>query len=228
MTSPAVKTLTRPVFDENPIALQILGVCSALAVTKTLATALVMCLALTAVLTASNAAISTIRRQIPRSIRLIVQITIIASLVIVADQVLRAYAWELSRELSVFVGLIVTNCIVLGRAETFAMHNPVGPSVLDGLGNGLGYSVVLIFVAAARELLGAGELLGVQVLAPASEGGWFQPIALMRSPPSAFFLIAVLIWCLRCWKTEQVEPLDGDGPSSSRDRPDPEPRGRAR
>lgn len=199
------RTLTRPVFDENPIALQVLGVCSALAVTKTLATALVMCLALTAVLTASNTAISAIRKLVPRSIRLIVQITIIASLVIVADQFLRAFAWEASKELSVFVGLIVTNCIVLGRAETFAMNNPVRASVLDGLGNGLGYSVILIAVGSVRELLGAGALLGYQVLPLASEDGWFQPIALMRSPPSAFFVIGGLIWLLRTWKTSQVE-----------------------
>jgi Na+-transporting NADH:ubiquinone oxidoreductase subunit D len=210
MNVDATRTQTRPVFDENPIALQILGVCSALAVTKTLATALVMCLALTAVLTASNTAISAIRKLVPRSIRLIVQITIIASLVIVADQFLRAFAWELSKELSVFVGLIVTNCIVLGRAETFAMNNHVGASALDGLGNGLGYSVILIAVGSVRELLGAGALLGYQLLPLASDDGWFQPIALMRSPPSAFFIIGGLIWLLRTWKTAQVEEPETD------------------
>lgn len=210
MNTDSTRTLTRPVFDENPIALQILGVCSALAVTKTLATALVMCLALTAVLTASNSAISAIRKLVPRSIRLIVQITIIASLVIVADQFLRAFAWALSKELSVFVGLIVTNCIVLGRAETFAMHNPVGASALDGLGNGVGYSVVLIAVGSVRELLGAGALLGYQILPLASEDGWFQPVALMRSPPSAFFIIGGLIWLLRTWKTSQVDKPEAD------------------
>ncbi len=210
MNTDSTRTLTRPVFDENPIALQVLGVCSALAVTKTLATALVMCLALTAVLTASNTAISAIRKLVPRSIRLIVQITIIASLVIVADQFLRAFAWELSKELSVFVGLIVTNCIVLGRAETFAMNNSVGASALDGLGNGLGYSVILIAVGSVRELLGAGALLGYQLLPLASEDGWFQPIALMRSPPSAFFIIGGLIWLLRTWKTSQVEESETD------------------
>lgn len=208
MKTDSTRTLTRPIFDENPVALQVLGVCSALAVTKTVATALVMCLALTAVLTASNASISAIRKFVPRSIRLIVQITIIASLVTVADQFLRAYAWELSKELSVFVGLIVTNCIVLGRAETFAMHNSAGASVLDGLGNGLGYSVILIAVGSVRELFGAGSLLGYQLLPLASEGGWYQPIALMRSPPSAFFIIGGLIWLLRTWKTSQVEELE--------------------
>jgi Na+-transporting NADH:ubiquinone oxidoreductase subunit D len=211
MSSDSLRRLTRPVFDDNPIALQVLGVCSALAVTKTLLTALVMCLALTAVLVASNASISAIRRWIPRGIRLIVQITIIASLVIVTDQFLRAFAWELSKELSVFVGLIITNCIVLGRAETFAMHNSVGKSALDGLGNGLGYSVVLIAVASLRELLGAGSLLGYPLLPLASEGGWFQPLALMRSAPSAFFIIGGLIWLLRSWKTAQVELPEAGG-----------------
>ena len=216
MSTPLTRPLTRPLFDENPIALQVLGVCSALAVTRTLLTALVMCLALTFVLTASSACISAIRRWIPRSIRLIVQITIIASLVIVADELLRAYAWELSKELSVFVGLIITNCIVLGRAETFAMHNPVGASALDGLGNGLGYSLVLAAVASVRELLGAGALLGHTVLPLAADGGWFEPIALMRTPPSAFFVIAGLIWLLRTWKVAQVEPPEpGDAAAAT-------------
>jgi len=199
------RTLSRPLFDENPIAQQILGVCSALAVTRTLAASLTMSIALVCVLTASNAAISAIRHLIPRSIRLVVQITIIASLVIVADQVLQAYAYGMSRELSVFVGLIITNCIVLGRAEGYAMHNGVWSSTLDGLGNGLGYSLVLVLVGSTRELLGAGTLLGRKVFAVASEGGWFEPIGLMRMPPSAFFVIGFLIWALRSWKTEQVE-----------------------
>jgi Na+-transporting NADH:ubiquinone oxidoreductase subunit D len=216
----AVRTLSRPLFDENPIALQILGVCSALAVTRTLAASLTMSIALVCVLTASNTVISAIRHQIPRSIRLIVQITIIASLVIVTDQVLQAYAYGMSRELSVFVGLIITNCIVLGRAEGYAMHNGVWSSTLDGLGNGLGYSLVLVLVGTVRELLGAGTLLGYQVFALASEGGWFQPVGLMRTPPSAFFVIGFLIWALRAWKTEQVEerepglePIPGEGRS---------------
>jgi len=197
--------LVRPLFEENPIALQMLGICSALAVTKTLAAALLMCLALTAVLTASNAAISAIRTLVPHSVRLIVQITIIASLVIVADQLIQAYAYDLSKQLSVFVGLIVTNCIVLGRAETFAMRNPVLPSILDGLGNGLGYSAVLAAVATVRELLGEGSLLGREILPRASDGGWFLPVEIMASAPSAFFLIAILIWGLRTWKRDQVE-----------------------
>ena len=197
--------LVRPLFAENPIALQMLGICSALAVTKTLAAALLMCLALTAVLTASNAAISAIRRLVPHSVRLIVQITIIASLVIVADQLIQAYAYDLSKQLSVFVGLIVTNCIVLGRAETFAMRHPLLPSVLDGLGNGLGYSLVLAAVATVRELLGQGSLLGHQLLPLAADGGWFVPVELMAAAPSAFFLIAFLIWGLRSWKPDQVE-----------------------
>jgi len=207
----STEILTRPVFRENPIALQILGVCSALAVTRTLAASLTMSLALVCVLTASNALISAIRHQIPRSIRLIVQITIIASLVIVTDQVLKAYAYGMSRELSVFVSLIITNCIVLGRAEGFAMRNGVWASTLDGLGNGLGYSLVLVLVGGVRELLGAGTLLGRQVLALASEGGWFEPVGLMRTPPSAFFVIAFLIWALRTWRPEQVEA----GPEST-------------
>ena len=202
----ASRALSRPLLDENPVALQVLGICSALAVTRTLAASLTMALALTAVLTVSNAAISAIRERIPRSIRLIVQITIIASLVIVTDQVLRAYAYRMSQELSVFVGLIITNCIVLGRAEGFAMRNGVWASTLDGLGNGLGYGLILVVVGAVRELLGAGSLLGRQVFPVAGEGGWFHPVELMRAPPSAFFVIGLLVWGLRSWKKEQAEP----------------------
>ena len=220
MSTTSIRTLTRPVFEENPIALQMLGVCSALAVTKSLATALTMCIAVTAVLCASNAAISSIRRLIPHSIRLIVQITMIASFVIVVDQVLKAYAWEVSKELSVFVGLIVTNCIVLGRAEAFAMHNPVRASVLDGLGNGLGYSVVLIAVGSVRELFGSGSLLGFVMFPQVSDGGWFMPVALMRSPPSAFFVIAGLIWLLRTVRPAQIEQPEPTSPEpDSRSRP---------
>ncbi len=206
------RTLLRPVFDENPITLQILGICSALAVTTGLAPALVMCAAVIAVLTASGALISLIRHQLPRNIRIIIQITIIASLVIIVDQVLKAYAWEMSKRLSVFVGLIVTNCIVLGRAEAFASRNPVRDSILDGLGNGLGYSLVLIVVGAIRELLGSGTLLGVEILSPAADGGWYEPLAIMLLPPSAFFIIGFLIWGLRCWKTEQVEAAELSAP----------------
>lgn len=205
MSRPVTTTLLHPLLHNNPIALQILGICSALAVTTTLATALTMCLALTTVLTLSNAVISLIRQHIPRSIRLIVQITIIASLVIVVDQVLKAFAYEMSKQLSIFVSLIVTNCIVLGRAETFAMHNSVGLSMLDGLGNGLGYSLILLVVGAIRELVGAGTLLGVVLMPLVADGGWYNPVTLMLLPPSAFFIIGLLILALRSWKTEQVE-----------------------
>ena len=205
MTNNAQKVVTDPLLDNNPIALQVLGVCSALAVTTSLATALIMCLALTAVTACSNASISLIRNHIPSSIRIIVQMTIIASLVIVVDQLLKAFAFETSKQLSVFVGLIITNCIVLGRAEAYAMKNGVGLSFLDGIGNGLGYSVILIFVGVFRELFGAGKLLGHTVFPLVSEGGWFTPIGLMLLPPSAFFLIGLFIWGLRVWKTEQVE-----------------------
>jgi Na+-transporting NADH:ubiquinone oxidoreductase subunit D len=196
----SLDTLMRPLVDENPITLQILGVCSALAVTRTLATALVMSIAVTVVLVCSNAAISSIRNEVPRSVRLIIQITIVATFVILVDQILQAFFWEISRELSVFVGLIITNCIILGRAENFAMRNRVGLSILDGLGNGLGYSLILIAVGSARELLGTGKLLGFVVLPLVERGGWFEPIGLMLRPPSAFFLIGMLIWGIRSWK----------------------------
>jgi Na+-transporting NADH:ubiquinone oxidoreductase subunit D len=208
MTSASIKTLTSPILDNNPITLQILGICSALAVTTRLATAVTMCITLMVVLTLSNTSISIIRNHVPRSIRLIVQITIIASLVIVVDQVLKAYAYAMSKELSVFVGLIVTNCIVLGRAEAFAMNNDVPASFLDGLGNGLGYSLILILVGTVRELFGSGTLLGVEIFPLVSTGGWYQPIGLMLLPPSAFFIIGLLIWALRSWKTKQVEEPD--------------------
>ena len=197
--------LLDPIVANNPITRQILGICSALAVTTSLTTALVMAAALTVVAALSNAAISLIRTQVPQSIRLIVQITIIASLVIVIDQVLRAYAFEVSQRLSVYVGLIITNCIVLARAESFAMHNPVWPSLLDGLGHGLGYSLILIVVGTIRELFGAGTLLGVAVLPTIADGGWFQPLGLMLLAPSAFFIIGFVIWVIRGWRTEQVE-----------------------
>jgi Na+-transporting NADH:ubiquinone oxidoreductase subunit D len=212
MTESPRRILLRPLVDQNPITLQILGVCSALAVTKALAPALVMSVAVTAVLIASSVCISAIRRYVGRSIRLIVQITIIASLVMLVDQVLAAFAWEMSKQLSVFVGLIVTNCIVLGRAETFAMHNPPGPSALDALGNGLGYALVLVLVASVRELLGAGALLGVPILPLAAEGGWYQPMQLMLLPPSAFFIIGFLIWGVRAWRPAQVEARESLSP----------------
>ena len=205
MAPASTKALLNPLLNDNPITLQILGICSALAVTKTLATALIMSMAVTAVLILSNTTVSLIRHHIPRNIRLIVQITIIASLVIVVDQILKAYAYEMSKQLSVFVGLIVTNCIIVSRAETYATKYSVGLSALDGLGNGLGYSTILVVVGTIRELLGSGTLLGMQVLPLVSQGGWFYPVALMLLPPSAFFLIGFLIWGLRSWKTEQVE-----------------------
>ena len=167
-----------------------------------------MCVALTSVAALSNAAISSIRTRIPNSIRIIVQMTIIASLVILTDQILRAYAFETSKQLSVFVGLIITNCIVLGRAEAFAMKNPVGLSFLDGIGNGLGYSVILLTVATIRELFGAGTLLGYRILPLVSDGGWYEANGMMLLPPSAFFIIGLLIWAIRSWKRDQVEHAD--------------------
>lgn len=205
MTKSNIRYLTTPLIDNNPITLQMLGICSALAVTTALDTALTMSLALMAVLTVASTSISLIRRHLPASIRLVVQITIIASLVIVADQLLRAFAFEISQRLSVFVGLIVTNCIVLGRAESFAMHNPVWPSFLDGLGNGLGYGLILMFVATIRELLGTGALFGQQILPLAATGGWFQPLGFMLLAPSAFFIIGLLIWAIRSRRPTQVE-----------------------
>ena len=208
MASEAKKVITDPLFNNNPIAFQILGVCSALAVTSKLETSLMMSLALTAVLVCSNAAISLIRNHIPSSIRIIVQMTIIASLVIIVDQMLKAFAYELSKQLSVFVGLIITNCVVLGRAEAYAMKNSVGLSFLDGLGNGLGYSLILIIVGTIRELFGSGTLLGYTVFPLVTEGGWFYPVGIMLLPPSAFFIIGLFIWWLRSWKTEQVEQTE--------------------
>ncbi len=197
--------LFEPIFSNNPIALQILGICSALAITTKLDTTLTMCAAVLFVVTASNFFVSTIRTIIPANIRIIVQMTIITSLVIVVDQVLQAYAYQLSRELSVFVGLIITNCIVMGRAEAFAMQHPPVVSALDGLGNALGYGLVLVAVGFSRELFGSGSVLGLSVLQPISEGGWYQPNGLMLLPPSAFFLIGFFIWILRSVRTEQVE-----------------------
>ncbi|MDH3459441.1 MAG: NADH:ubiquinone reductase (Na(+)-transporting) subunit D [Burkholderiaceae bacterium] len=202
------KVLIDPLVDNNPVTLQVLGICSALAVTTSLMPALIMCVALTCVAAFSNAAISSIRSRIPNNIRIIVQMTIIASLVILTDQVLRVYAFETSKQLSVFVGLIITNCIVLGRAEAFAMKNGVVLSFLDGIGNGLGYSVILLIVATLRELLGAGSLFGYSVLPLTSNGGWYEANGLMLLPPSAFFIIGLLIWVVRSWKTAQVERAD--------------------
>ena len=200
--------LIDPLVDNNPVTLQVLGICSALAVTTSLLPALLMCLALTSVCALSTAAISSIRNRIPNNIRIIVHMTIIASFVIVVDQMLKAYAFETSKQLSVFVGLIITNCIVLGRAEAFAMKNGVGMSFLDGLGNGLGYSLILIFVATVRELFGSGSLLGYEILHTVANGGWYEANGLMLLPPSAFFIIGLMIWGIRAWKTKQVEHPD--------------------
>jgi Na+-transporting NADH:ubiquinone oxidoreductase subunit D len=204
----ARKVQIDPLIDDNPVTLQVLGICSALAVTTSLLPALLMCVALTSVAALSNAAISSIRKRIPNNIRIIVQMTIIASLVILTDQILRAYAFETSKQLSVFVGLIITNCIVLGRAEAFAMKNTVGLSFLDGIGNGLGYSAILLTVATIRELFGAGTLLGYRILPLVSDGGWYEANGMMLLPPSAFFIIGLLIWAIRSWKRDQVERAD--------------------
>lgn len=204
----AKKVVLNPLLDNNPIALQILGVCSALAVTTQLSVTLVMCVALTSVTAFSNMFISMIRHYMPSSIRIIIQMTIIASLVIAVDQFLQAFAYEISKSLSVFVGLIITNCIVMGRAEAFAMKNPPGISFLDGIGNGLGYSLVLITVASVRELFGSGALLGFQILPLVENGGWYQGNGLMLLSPSAFFIIGFFIWALRSRKKEQVETRD--------------------
>ena len=194
-----------PVVNNNPIALQVLGICSALAVTSSMSVALVMSLAVIAVTAFSGMFVALIRSKIPNSIRIIVQMTIIASLVIVVDQILKAYAYEISKQLSVFVGLIITNCIVMGRAEAFAMKNGPIDSFVDGVGNGLGYGAILMVVGFVRELLGSGSLFGVEVLAKVTDGGWYYTNGLMLLPPSAFFIIGFLIWAIRAWNTAQVE-----------------------
>ncbi|MEL6090506.1 NADH:ubiquinone reductase (Na(+)-transporting) subunit D [Plesiomonas shigelloides] len=199
------KLLVGPVLDNNPIALQILGICSALAVTTKMETAFVMTLAVTVVTAFSNLFISLIRNHIPNSVRIIVQMAIIASLVIVVDQVLKAYAYEISKQLSVFVGLIITNCIVMGRAEAYAMKSPPKESFLDGIGNGLGYGAILLAVAFLRELIGSGKLFGVSILPLVQDGGWYQSNGLFLLAPSAFFIIGGLIWAIRAYKPEQNE-----------------------
>lgn len=199
------ETLFKPVFEDNPIALQILGICSALAVTGSLKVTFVMCIAVTLVCAFSNFFVSLVRNYAPSSIRIIVQMIIIASLVILVDQVLKAVAYDVSKKLSVFVGLIITNCIVMGRAEAYAMKNPPIPSFIDGLGNGIGYSVILLILAFVRELFGSGKLFGVEILPLATEGGWYISNGMMLLPPSAFFLIGLFIWALRSVKKDQVE-----------------------
>ncbi|ODQ00952.1 MULTISPECIES: NADH:ubiquinone reductase (Na(+)-transporting) subunit D [Salinivibrio] len=199
------KNLLSPVLDNNPIALQVLGVCSALAVTTQMQTAFVMTLAVMFVTAMSNLCVSLIRNHIPNSVRIIVQMAIIASLVIVVDQTLKAFVYDISKQLSVFVGLIITNCIVMGRAEAYAMKSSPLPSFIDGIGNSLGYGFVLMTVAFFRELLGSGSVFGVSILPVVNEGGWYQPNGLMLLAPSAFFLIGFLIWIVRTFKPEQVE-----------------------
>lgn len=199
------EALIDPLFNNNPIALQVLGICSALAVTTKMETALVMTGAVVFVTAFSNVAVSAIRNYIPSSIRIIVQLTIIASLVIITDQVLKAFVYEISKQLSVFVGLIITNCIVMGRAEAFAMQNEPKISFIDGVGNGLGYGMILMIVAFLRELFGSGKVFGFTVLTPVNEGGWYVPNGLMVLAPAAFFLVGCFIWVVRSYKTEQVE-----------------------
>ena len=203
--SEAREAMIDPLFNNNPIALQVLGICSALAVTTKMETAVVMSLAVIAVCTLSNIAISAMRNHIPGSIRIIVQLTVIASLVIITDQVLKAFVYDIAQQLSVFVGLIITNCIVMGRAEAFAMQNTVRLSAIDGFANGVGYSIVLIAVAFFRELFGTGKLFGITILNPVNEGGWYVTNGLMVLAPAAFFLIGCFIWAVRSWKPEQIE-----------------------
>jgi Na+-transporting NADH:ubiquinone oxidoreductase subunit D len=205
MASKTQEALVDPLFNENPIALQVLGICSALAVTTRMDTSLVMSIAVICVLTLSNVFISLLRNSIPTNIRIIVQLTIIASLVIVTDQILKAYLWDISKQLSVFVGLIITNCIIMGRAEAYAMANPPGLSLLDGIGNGLGYALILMITAFLREFFGSGSLFGKQVMPLVSDGGWYNPNGMMLYSPAAFFIIGFLIWALRVWKPDQVE-----------------------
>ncbi|MEM9939390.1 MAG: NADH:ubiquinone reductase (Na(+)-transporting) subunit D [Pseudomonadota bacterium] len=205
MTQTRKQLLVDPMVDNNPITLQVLGICSALAVTSSLQVAFVMSLAVTVVCGFSSMFISMIRNHIPGSIRIIVQMVVIASLVIMVDQLLKAYAFDISKTLSVFVGLIITNCIVMGRAEAFAMKNPPIPSFIDGVGNGLGYGLILMLVGTIRELFGAGSLFGITILPTVNNGGWYVPNGMLLLPPSAFFIIGLLIWGIRTWKPEQVE-----------------------
>tara|TARA_R110000822_G_scaffold209083_5_gene344912 strand:+ start:22124 stop:22783 length:660 start_codon:yes stop_codon:yes gene_type:complete len=203
--SESSKLVVEPISDNNPIILQVLGICSALAVTTQMMPALVMSISLTAVIVFTSFFVSLIRNVIPSNIRIIAQVTVAAVGVILVDQVLKAYAYDMSKQLSVFIGLILTNCIVLGRAEAFAMSNTPGRAALDGIGNGLGYSVILMIVAFFRELFGSGKLFGVEIMPLVTEGGWYQSNGLMLLPPSAFFLIGLIIWVVRTWKPAQVE-----------------------
>jgi len=207
----SVKTkdlLTKPILENNPVILQILGICSALAVTSSVKVSMVMAIGLTLVSAFSNFFVSLVRNYLPNSVRIIAQMIIISALVIVVDQVLKAVAYDISKQLSVFVGLIITNCIVMGRTEAFALKNPPIPSFLDGIGHGLGYSALLMVVATFREILGAAKWFGIQILPTVSDGGWYVPNGLLLLPPSAFFIIGMIIWALRSWKKNQVEKAD--------------------
>jgi Na+-transporting NADH:ubiquinone oxidoreductase subunit D len=197
--------LIEPIFNNNPIAKQILGICSALAVTTKLETSMIMAMAVTMVTAFSSLAVSLIRNHLPGSIRLIVEMTIIASWVIVADQLIKAFNYDVSKQLSVYVGLIITNCILLGRTEGYALHNPPVASFIDGIGNGLGYSFILLVVGSIRELFGSGKLLGHTIFKLNTDGGWYNPNGLLLLSPSAFFLIGLIIWTIRTWKPAQVE-----------------------
>jgi len=203
--SKAREVLLNPIFNDNPIALQILGLCSALAITSNLYVTLIMCVALTSVVSLSNLFVSLIRNHIPTNVRMIIQMTIVASLVILVDELLKAYDYESSKTLTVFVGLIITNCIVMGRAEAFAMQNSPWPSFLDGLGNGIGYSLILIIVATVREFFGSGSLLGFEILPLVQNGGWYIGNNFARLSSSSLFIIGLFIWVLRTWKTDQIE-----------------------
>ena len=205
MSQTRKELLVDPLVDNNPITLQVLGICSALAVTSSLKVSMVMALAVIFVTGFSSLFISMLRNHIPSSIRIIVQMVIIASLVILVDQILKAYAFEISKTLSVFVGLIITNCIVMGRAEAFAMKNPPVASFIDGVGNGMGYGLILLLVGFIRELFGSGTLFGITILQKVTEGGWYVPNGLLLLPPSAFFIIGLIIWAFRTWKPKQVE-----------------------
>ncbi len=200
--------LTKPIFENNPVILQILGICSALAVTSSVKVSLVMCIGLTLVTAFSCFFVSMVRNFLPNSVRIIAQMIIISTLVILVDQVLKAVAYDMSKQLSVFVGLIITNCIVMGRTEAFALKNPPIPSFLDGFGHGLGYSALLLILASVREIFGAGKWFGLEVIPVVTDGGWYVPNGLLLLPPSAFFLIGLIIWALRSWKTKQVERAD--------------------
>lgn len=215
MSSKTKDLVIKPIFDNNPVVLQILGICSALAVTSSVKVSMVMAIGLTLVAGFSNLFVSMVRSYLPNSVRIIAQMIIISSLVIVVDQVLKAVAYDISKQLSVFVGLIITNCIVMGRTEAFALKNPPIPSFLDGIGHGLGYSVLLLVVATIREIFGAGKWFGLEIMPTVTNGGWYVPNGLLLLPPSAFFIIGLIIWVLRTWKKNQVEkPEYKIGPNS--------------